>query len=244
MAASKASYLSRIIKGFAGAPRFFRNYSLSRPPESQLFTGWPLVGLSNWFSSDSSPARRLLPDISAAGVGFRRLSTSEEPAMGEKAFERIYIPAAAPVADMPEVDEGCDVDLPKPKIPQYRESTETEKEAWSLLKRAVVNYCGTPVGTVAANDPTEAALNYDQVFIRDFVPAAIAFLLKGDSQIVRNFILHTLQLQSARDQVAVDDDQVARDQVDAAQHKDARRPSTATHCRLLIVEHFDKAPHL
>ncbi|KAK8959942.1 hypothetical protein KSP40_PGU001788 [Platanthera guangdongensis] len=28
--------------------------------------------------------------------------------------------------------------------------------------------------------------------------------------------------------VAVDDDQVARDQVDAAQHKDARRPSTAT----------------
>ncbi|CAD6203375.1 unnamed protein product [Miscanthus lutarioriparius] len=39
-------------------------------------------------------------------------------------------------------------------------------------------------------------LNYDQVFIRDFVPSAIAFLLKGESDIVKNFLLHTLQLQS------------------------------------------------
>jgi hypothetical protein len=38
-------------------------------------------------------------------------------------------------------------------------------------------------------------LNYDQVFIRDFVPSAIAFLLKGESDIVKNFLLHTLQLQ-------------------------------------------------
>lgn len=72
-----------------------------------------------------------------------------------------------------------------------------EDEAWELLNESVVYYCGNPVGTIAANDPTSSSiLNYDQVFIRDFVPSAIAFLLKGEYDIVRNFILHTLQLQS------------------------------------------------
>ncbi|KAJ6938039.1 alkaline/neutral invertase E [Populus alba x Populus x berolinensis] len=33
------------------------------------------------------------------------------------------------------------------------------------------------------------------VFIRDFIPSGIAFLLKGEYDIVRNFILYTLQLQ-------------------------------------------------
>lgn len=57
-------------------------------------------------------------------------------------------------------------------------------------------YCGNPVGTIAANDPNDSTiLNYDQVFIRDFIPSGIAFLLKGEYDIVRNFILHTLQLQ-------------------------------------------------
>ncbi|CAI5995710.1 unnamed protein product [Closterium sp. NIES-65] len=53
------------------------------------------------------------------------------------------------------------------------------------------------VGTVAAADPTStAALNYDQVFIRDFIPSALAFMLSGHHEIVRNFLLYTLQLQS------------------------------------------------
>ncbi|XP_024379100.1 neutral/alkaline invertase 3, chloroplastic isoform X2 [Physcomitrium patens] len=72
-----------------------------------------------------------------------------------------------------------------------------EKEAWDLLREAVVTYCGEPVGTIAAKDPTDPnPLNYDQVFIRDFIPSAVAFLLKGETEIVRNFLLHTLQLQS------------------------------------------------
>lgn len=79
---------------------------------------------------------------------------------------------------------------------EKRELSGIEKEAWKLLKDSVVNYCGTPVGTVAANDPLDKLpLNYDQVFIRDFVPSALAFLLKGEGEIVRNFLLHTLQLQ-------------------------------------------------
>ncbi|CAH1440049.1 unnamed protein product [Lactuca virosa] len=36
---------------------------------------------------------------------------------------------------------------------------------------------------------------YDQVFIRDFIPSALAFLLDG-GEIVKNFLFHTLQLQS------------------------------------------------
>ncbi|KAJ9159809.1 hypothetical protein P3X46_025279 [Hevea brasiliensis] len=72
-----------------------------------------------------------------------------------------------------------------------------EDEAWDLLLNSMVYYCGSPIGTIAASDPTSSnVLNYDQVFIRDFIPSGIAFLLKGEYDIVRNFILHTLQLQS------------------------------------------------
>ncbi|XP_042499577.1 neutral/alkaline invertase 3, chloroplastic [Macadamia integrifolia] len=72
-----------------------------------------------------------------------------------------------------------------------------EDEAWNLLRESIVYYCGSPIGTIAAQDPTDSGvLNYDQVFIRDFIPSGIAFLLKGEYDIVRNFILHTLQLQS------------------------------------------------
>lgn len=76
------------------------------------------------------------------------------------------------------------------------EETEVEKEAWSLLQEALVTYCDNPVGTVAANDSDDQQpLNYDQVFIRDFIPSALAFLLKGEKEIVKNFLLYTLQLQ-------------------------------------------------
>lgn len=77
------------------------------------------------------------------------------------------------------------------------EETDVEKEAWKLLQKALVTYCDTPIGTVAANDESDkgSPLNYDQVFIRDFVPSALAFLLKGEKEIVKNFLLHTLQLQ-------------------------------------------------
>ncbi|KAG8063611.1 hypothetical protein GUJ93_ZPchr0003g17996 [Zizania palustris] len=60
-----------------------------------------------------------------------------------------------------------------------REESPQEKEAWRLLGRSVVNYCGTAVGTVAAipaNDPSTGSqmLNYDQMFIRYFVRSAMA----------------------------------------------------------------------
>lgn len=79
---------------------------------------------------------------------------------------------------------------------QKIKSSSIEDEAWNLLKNSMVYYCNNPIGTIAANDPSApSTLNYDQVFIRDFIPSGIAFLLKGEYDIVRNFILHTLQLQ-------------------------------------------------
>lgn len=81
--------------------------------------------------------------------------------------------------------------------PNRGSADSIEDEAWNLLRESLVYYCGNPIGTIAANDPTDTSiLNYDQVFIRDFIPSGIAFLLKGEYDIVRNFILYTLQLQS------------------------------------------------
>ncbi|KAJ1696342.1 hypothetical protein LUZ63_004854 [Rhynchospora breviuscula] len=69
-------------------------------------------------------------------------------------------------------------------------------EAWEALRRSVVHFKGLPVGTIAAYDhASEEVLNYDQVFVRDFVPSALAFLMNGEYDIVKNFLLKTLLLQ-------------------------------------------------
>ncbi len=69
-------------------------------------------------------------------------------------------------------------------------------EAWQALEKSIIYIDGKPVGTVAAHDPELDALNYDQCFVRDFVPSALAFLIEGEVEIVRNFLLATLTLQS------------------------------------------------
>ncbi|XP_021748307.1 probable alkaline/neutral invertase D [Chenopodium quinoa] len=70
-------------------------------------------------------------------------------------------------------------------------------EAWEALRRSLVYFRGQPVGTIAAYDhASEEVLNYDQVFVRDFVPSALAFLMNGEPDIVKNFLLKTLQLQA------------------------------------------------
>ncbi|TXG64729.1 hypothetical protein EZV62_011723 [Acer yangbiense] len=69
-------------------------------------------------------------------------------------------------------------------------------EAWEALRRSLVYFRGNPVGTIAALDNSEEELNYDQVFVRDFVPSALAFLMNGEPDIVKNFLVKTLRLQS------------------------------------------------
>ncbi|GAU15915.1 hypothetical protein TSUD_41380 [Trifolium subterraneum] len=69
-------------------------------------------------------------------------------------------------------------------------------DAWESLRKSQVYYKGQPVGTVAAVDhQAEEVLNYDQVFVRDFIPSALAFLMNGEPEIIKNFLLKTLHLQ-------------------------------------------------
>lgn len=78
------------------------------------------------------------------------------------------------------------------------ETTENLKEveeAWLALEKSILYYQGRPVGTVAAYDASVEALNYDQCFVRDFVSSALIFLIKGRTDIVRNFLEETLKLQ-------------------------------------------------
>lgn len=70
-----------------------------------------------------------------------------------------------------------------------------EEQAWDALEKSIIYFQGRPVGTIAACDPDIAALNYDQCFLRDFVSSALVFLIKGRTDIVRNFLAETLKLQ-------------------------------------------------
>ncbi|KAH0460320.1 hypothetical protein IEQ34_010983 [Dendrobium chrysotoxum] len=86
---------------------------------------------------------------------------------------------------------------PASSTPHALEPHPMVNEAWDALRRSLVYFRGLPVGTMAAVDnQSEEVLNYDQVFVRDFVPSAMAFLMNGESDIVKNFLLKTLQLQS------------------------------------------------
>lgn len=69
-------------------------------------------------------------------------------------------------------------------------------EAQKALEDAILYYRGQPVGTVAARGPDSEALNYDQCFVRGFVSSALFFLMQGKPDIVRNFLVEVLGLQS------------------------------------------------
>lgn len=99
---------------------------------------------------------------------------------------------------------------------------ELEIEALSILVKSLITYKGRIVGTPAAYYPekyndladknkkvNKDKVNYDQVFIRDFVPVALLFLIKGEfdvkvdgdkevhikgKEIVKNFLEVTLEL--------------------------------------------------
>lgn len=81
------------------------------------------------------------------------------------------------------------------QIDDLVKTKDIEKQAWSALERTIIYYKERPVGTVAAYDLSVEALNYDQCFVRDFVSSALIFLIKGKTEIVRNFLEITLRLQ-------------------------------------------------
>lgn len=77
-------------------------------------------------------------------------------------------------------------------------NTHLFHKAWEALEASVAAFDGNSIGTVAARDPNAAPLNYDQVFTRDFAVSAIAFLLNGKTDIVRNFLSVAVDLQSRK----------------------------------------------
>ncbi|MEM7594626.1 MAG: glycoside hydrolase 100 family protein, partial [Cyanobacteria bacterium P01_A01_bin.83] len=55
-------------------------------------------------------------------------------------------------------------------MPTVKETIE--QQANRLLEESIIYFKQKPVGAVAASDSERDALNYDQCFIRDFIPAA------------------------------------------------------------------------
>lgn len=74
--------------------------------------------------------------------------------------------------------------------------------AYRLLEDSIIHYRGEPVGTIAARDPDAPAENYEECFVRDFVPSALVFLLDGRHDIVRNFLVHALSLRAQQPEEA------------------------------------------
>lgn len=71
-----------------------------------------------------------------------------------------------------------------------------ESRAWDLLNRARMSQGGEDVGVRASTDDSLSTLNYDHCFVRDFAVCAPAFLLRGDTEIVRSFLLTVIGLQA------------------------------------------------
>lgn len=57
-------------------------------------------------------------------------------------------------------------------------------EAWKTLRLSLVNFHGVPVGIIAALDSSDEKLNFDQVFVGDLVPSALAFLRMSKKQVM------------------------------------------------------------
>ncbi|KAJ6817301.1 putative alkaline/neutral invertase D [Iris pallida] len=122
---------------------------------------------------------RSLSELSVSGNNLRRIDS----------YENLYSPGGGMRSGMDTPGSsagGRGLFEPHPMV----------AEAWEALRRSLVHFRGQPVGTIAAYDhASEEVLNYDQVFVRDFVPSALAFLMNGEHDIVKHFLLKTVHLQ-------------------------------------------------
>ncbi|CAM8984829.1 hypothetical protein QQ045_009081 [Rhodiola kirilowii] len=129
-----------------------------------------------------------------------RLNTERQRSFDERSLSELSIGLSRGGVDHPEHTYSpggrSGFDTPASSARNSFEPHPMVAEAWDALRRSMVYFRGQPVGTIAAYDhASEEVLNYDQVFVRDFVPSALAFLMNGEPEIVKNFLLKTLQLQ-------------------------------------------------
>ena len=66
--------------------------------------------------------------------------------------------------------------------------------AYKVLNSSILRYKGKPVGTSAALSQNVEAANYEECFVRDFVPSAFVFLMDGNTDIVRKFLKMVVNL--------------------------------------------------
>ncbi|XP_031113163.1 probable alkaline/neutral invertase D [Ipomoea triloba] len=133
-----------------------------------------------------------------------RLNIERKRSFDERSLSELSIGLARGLDSYePAYSPGCSVlDTPNSWSRNSFEPHPIVAEAWDALRRSIVLYRGQPVGTIAAVDhASEEVLNYDQVFVRDFVPSALAFLMNGEPEIVKNFLLKTLQLQGSEKRI-------------------------------------------
>lgn len=131
---------------------------------------------------------RSLNDIISSGLSSPRPPRQLETVKSSECLEALLSPSIRSFAGTPREHHAFE---PHPMI----------ADAWERLRMSMVYFRSKPVGTIAALDPTEDSLNYNQVFVRDFVPSALAFLMNGEPEIVKNFLLKTLRLQSVEKRI-------------------------------------------
>lgn len=168
------------------------------PQETSMKTAEPLYTLNDNGTFDFS---KLLEKPRPLNIerqrSFDERSLSELSAMSphlhsrnaDTHFEGMFSPCRRSVSDTPR------------SIHASFEPHPTIADAWDTLRRSLVYFRGKPVGTIAAMDHSEELLNYNQVFVRDFIPSALAFLINGEPDIVKNFLLKTLRLQAWEKQI-------------------------------------------
>lgn len=76
------------------------------------------------------------------------------------------------------------------------------ESAYELLRSSMITYRGKPVGTVAAFHPELPAENYQECFVRDFVPGALVFMADGEFEIVKNFLRAVVGLHGEQQTIA------------------------------------------
>jgi glycogen debranching enzyme len=74
-------------------------------------------------------------------------------------------------------------------------SDKVIKSAYKFLQSSILRYQGKPVGTAAAVGSAVEAANYEECFVRDFVPSALVFLMDGETEIVKNFLEIIVELR-------------------------------------------------
>ncbi|KAL2534739.1 invertase H [Abeliophyllum distichum] len=198
---SKFNGLTR-VHSFSDRSSGFRNVIDSNRRvfcRSDLNWGKSRISSSKWVRRKN----RFFRVLSNLGSEVRNHSTSIDSRVNEKSFEKIYIQGGLNVKPIviDRLENSQDLvikDLAKEKKNKVEvndisnvnidEFSNRELHGSRVLKstherQLMIQLISSP-------------LNYDQVFIRDFVPTALAFLLNGEGEIVKNFLLHTLQLQS------------------------------------------------